>query len=124
YRTANMGLFEGLGIKDRKLFENQIRGVFEARRVTSKKALLKLMWFASRFIPEIIKHYLPGGFLRTRGLTEQEIEKSIEKKLHIPFKFIETTDWKAAADIDYQEDYEFFIRNYDKILNIYSKNIS
>jgi len=123
YRTANMILFEGSKIKDRKQFENQIRSIFEARRVTSKKALLKLIWALGKFIPQGIKYFSPAGLTRTRGLTEKEIENSIEKKLHIPSKIIETADWRAAADIDYPEDFEFFNRSYEKILNGYSKNI-
>lgn len=120
YRTANMALFEGAGIKDRGAFENQARDVSEARRITSFLAFLRLMWAAGRFTPEIFKHYSPGGFLRTRGLTQEEVETAIEKKVHIPFKLIETTDWRAAADIDYQTDFEFFKRNYEDIIKRYS----
>jgi len=117
YRTANLVLFQDEGIENRKPIEDQIRAVFESRRVVSAWSLLKAMGNCAKFIPDIIKHYLPGGFLRTRGLREEEIEKAIERKLHMPFKLIEVKDWRAFADVDYQEDYEFFLKHYEQFNN-------
>jgi len=120
YRTTNMALFQDSEIEDRKPFENQIREAFEARRITSKKAILNLFLSGLKFKGDILKYFLPIGLKKIRGLTEKEIETSIIKKLHVPFKLIEITDWDAAADIDYQEDFEFFKRNYHMLKKEYS----
>jgi len=114
YRTANMGLFKDSKTGNRKSIENHIRAAFEARRVVSLAATGKLFLLGTKFTWDIAKYFSPRG-LRVRGLTDQEIETSIENKLRLPFKIIETTDWRAAADIDYQPDYEFFKRNYRRL---------
>tara|TARA_Y100000310_G_C20672377_1_gene811011 strand:+ start:63 stop:926 length:864 start_codon:yes stop_codon:yes gene_type:complete len=112
YRTANLNVFEGAGVEDRKTIEHYVRNAFEARRVKNIPAIGKLIWNAGKFIPDILKYFSPRG-LKIRGLTNNEIETAIGKKLKLPFKLIETTDWRAAADIDYQEDFEFFKKNYE-----------
>lgn len=128
YRTANMGLFEDSGLNDRKALKTQIRSVFENRRASSFLATLKLAFSLSKFIPETLKYFTPTGLRHIRGLTENEVESSISKKLKTQFKIIETTDPRAVADIDYKADLNFFNTNYHSIKNAldnrsYSKNI-
>lgn len=117
YRTANMGLFENSGMEDRKALETQIRNVFENRRASSSLAMIKLAFSLSRFIPETLKYFTPTGLRHVRGLTENEIESAISKKLKTKFKIIETTDPRAVADIDYKADLTFFNKNYQSIKN-------
>ena len=127
YRTANMSLLDDDGIEDRKSIEDQVRAVFECRRAVSWGSMAKLVYTLGKFSPQAIKYFAPTSLRHVRGLTEDEVESAILKKLNLRLKSIETTDPRAVADIDYKADLVFFNKNYERIKNVldnYSKNIS
>ena len=109
YRTANMGVFESNGMKNRKTIEHELEKIFERRRTTGLIPKWKLYArLAKKYWKEIIIYSL--GLL-----TQENFESSIKRKMGIKFKFIEIKEADAAADIDYQEEFEFFKKNYEKL---------
>ncbi len=109
YRTANIIVADYSKIKDREFLEAEIEKAFPIRRTTSLYAKARLYWFLAKRYPIEILKYLASN------LKERDVEKAFKRELNLDLKFIETKDPRAVIDVDYQEEYDFIKKNYDKI---------
>lgn len=115
FRTANLVLFDGSNVSDKKreYMESFVERAFPIRRTTSALAYLRLAGFIARnYFPEAVKYFIQ------KNLTEKDIINALKRKPGISIRLVETKDPRSVMDIDYPEEYEFIKANYERLSKI------